>query len=176
MKTALCCVVAFSVLPLFAQVNTTGPAHSGRYYARKAGVAEKRKQETEQALNAPAEGAASAPAQAPAATQPAAQPQTNSNKTKVAIPQKTAEEKQDIIQRTVAIQRKRAERGDAIAQYDLGMRLMRGEGVEKNMDEAVKWLHRSADQGNSLAKKQIEDLDKKASEPATAKDETAEKK
>ncbi|HYF33705.1 MAG TPA: tetratricopeptide repeat protein [Prosthecobacter sp.] len=39
-----------------------------------------------------------------------------------------------------------AERGDADAQFELGLRLLNGEGVEKNEAEAVTWIKKAADQ------------------------------
>jgi uncharacterized protein len=44
-----------------------------------------------------------------------------------------------------------AERGDAVAQLDLGTRYARGEGVEKDDAEAAKWLRKAADQNLALA-------------------------
>ena len=146
---------------------------SGKHYAKKAGNAQQRNQETARAINQAPEGP---PPQSKTAPPPSQSQQTSSNKAKVVIPEKSAEAKQDIVQRTVEIQRKRAEKGDAIAQYDYGMRLLRGEGLEKNMDEARKWLKRSADQGNSLAKKQLAEIEKKENEAVWSKDDESDKK
>jgi len=44
---------------------------------------------------------------------------------------------------------KQAEQGDAIAQANLGYYFHIGEGVEKNLEEAVKWYRKGAEQGNS---------------------------
>ena len=41
--------------------------------------------------------------------------------------------------------------GDASAQLFLGQSYQRGFGVEKNLDEAIKWLRKSAEQGNVYA-------------------------
>ena len=38
--------------------------------------------------------------------------------------------------------------GDPIAQYEIGRKFAAGDGVSKNMEEAVKWLTMSAQQGN----------------------------
>ena len=46
---------------------------------------------------------------------------------------------------------KSAERGDAVAQYRLGLAYCLGRGVKKDYSEAVKWLRRSADQGHAKA-------------------------
>ena len=47
--------------------------------------------------------------------------------------------------------RERAERGDAEAQYDLALAYYKGEGVAKDLEEAVKWFRKAADQGDALA-------------------------
>ena len=48
--------------------------------------------------------------------------------------------------------RKEAEAGKAQAQFDLGAMYYRGQAVEQNYAEAVKWFRKAADQG--LAKAQ----------------------
>ena len=44
-----------------------------------------------------------------------------------------------------------AEKGDAKAQYNLGEMYLRGEGVEKDEKEAVKWYRKAAEQNSALA-------------------------
>lgn len=44
-----------------------------------------------------------------------------------------------------------AEQGDDTAQYQLGLRHLRGEGVNKDAVQAVKWLSKAATQGNADA-------------------------
>lgn len=44
-----------------------------------------------------------------------------------------------------------AERGDAIAQWALGMKFVRGDGVAQNYKAALKWFQLSAEQGFSDA-------------------------
>ena len=46
---------------------------------------------------------------------------------------------------------KKAEAGDAKAQYDLAVCYCEGEGVEKDYKEGVKWFTKSAEQGDALA-------------------------
>jgi TPR repeat protein len=41
--------------------------------------------------------------------------------------------------------RAKAEKGDAMAQCDLGIRYDKGEGVTKDAAEAVKWFRKAAD-------------------------------
>ena len=40
-----------------------------------------------------------------------------------------------------------AEKGDAVAQYNLGLMYIRGHGVEQDFNEAFKWTKKAADQG-----------------------------
>lgn len=44
-----------------------------------------------------------------------------------------------------------AERGAAWAQVNLGLIYAQGQGVEKNIDEAMKWFRMAADQGDATA-------------------------
>lgn len=45
--------------------------------------------------------------------------------------------------------RRRAEAGDANAQYELGCKYYDGAGVEQSYAEALKWYHKAAAQGNN---------------------------
>ena len=45
----------------------------------------------------------------------------------------------------------KAEQGNAEAQYSLGVCYRCGDGVEKNLEEAVKWYRKSAEQGYARA-------------------------
>jgi len=99
----------------------------------------------------------------------AAAPAPATVKTNVAPPQiltntvseKTKEQKEEILQKTIAFQKKRAEEGAPTAQYDLGMRYLNGDGVEKNLELAQKWLQASAANGHTSAIKKLEELKKK---------------
>ncbi|MEI8248806.1 MAG: tetratricopeptide repeat protein, partial [Lentisphaerota bacterium] len=42
-----------------------------------------------------------------------------------------------------------AKQGNADAQYNLGLCLKKGDGVEKNLVEAVKWFRKAAVQGHA---------------------------
>ena len=44
-----------------------------------------------------------------------------------------------------------AEKGDALAQNNLGLMYGTGQGVDQNFKEAVKWFQKAADQGNANA-------------------------
>ena len=54
-----------------------------------------------------------------------------------------------------AFHKKRAEGGSATSQYEVGSRYLTGKGVEKNRVEAVKWLEKSAKQGNKKAAQKL---------------------
>ena len=49
-----------------------------------------------------------------------------------------------------------AEKGDAEAQYYLGLRYYGGKGVEEDFKEAMKWFKLAADQGDEQAEKNFE--------------------
>ena len=83
----------------------------------------------------------------------------------VVVPEKTAEQKAELLRKTIEFQKTRAESGAPSAQYDLGMRYLTGDGVEKDSVLAKKWLNASATNGNSQAVKKLEELRKK--EPIT---------
>ncbi|MBF0407735.1 MAG: sel1 repeat family protein [Candidatus Riflebacteria bacterium] len=51
-----------------------------------------------------------------------------------------------------------AEKGNPIAQFSLGWMYFSGKGVEKDLDEAEKWLTKSSDQGYKLATIALRDL------------------
>jgi TPR repeat protein len=54
--------------------------------------------------------------------------------------------------------RRAAERGHPDAQYNLGFMCLTGEGVEANPNEGLRWLKRSADQGDECAIRLLADL------------------
>lgn len=64
-------------------------------------------------------------------------------------------------ERIINFQRQNAISGNPSAQYDLGMRYLKGDGVEQDDAQALNWLSLSAKNGNSRAKKQVDDLQKK---------------
>ena len=51
--------------------------------------------------------------------------------------------------------RGRAEKGDARAQFNLGLMYQNGQGVAKDEVEAVKWYRKAADQGNAFAQNNL---------------------
>ncbi|MFN7138106.1 MAG: hypothetical protein ACK4UN_02080 [Limisphaerales bacterium] len=101
------------------------------------------------------------PEQAPPANTPPQAGQANTRPTPPPVRPKTDAEKQEIEKKTVEFQMKRAQEGSASAQYDLGIRYLNGQGVEKNEETARQWLNAAAQQGNSAAAKKIEELNRK---------------
>jgi hypothetical protein len=73
-------------------------------------------------------------------------------------PEKAKAEKEAALKRVVEFQKKRAEAGSATAQYDLAMRYLKGDGVEKDLAAAKKWLEAAAKNGHTLAPKKLEEL------------------
>ncbi len=70
--------------------------------------------------------------------------------------------KEEVARNTLEFQRRRAEAGAAHAQYDLGVRYLNGDAVEKDLKAARKWLTAAANQGHTQALKKLEDLSKAA--------------
>lgn len=64
-------------------------------------------------------------------------------------------------QKVLEFQQKRAAEGSATAQFDLGMRYLAGDGVEKDEATARSWLQKAAANGNSQATKKLRELDAK---------------
>ena len=54
-------------------------------------------------------------------------------------------------QHSVEKYQKAADRGDANAQFHLGLYYANGQGVEKNLTEAAKWYRKAAEQGYAKA-------------------------
>ena len=48
-----------------------------------------------------------------------------------------------------------AEKGDAIAQFNLGVMYDEGQGVEQSFKDAVKWYRKAADQGDADAQSNL---------------------
>jgi TPR repeat protein len=51
--------------------------------------------------------------------------------------------------------RKKAEAGNAFAQYGLGLKYAVGEGVPQDYAEAVKWYRKAAEQGDAYAQNNL---------------------
>ena len=63
------------------------------------------------------------------------------------------------VQRVVNFQRQNAVSGNPLSQYDLGMRYLKGDGVEQDDKQALEWLKLAAQNGNGRAKKELSALE-----------------
>ncbi|MBI2929249.1 MAG: sel1 repeat family protein [Verrucomicrobia bacterium] len=79
-------------------------------------------------------------------------------------PAKAAAAKEEQVRKTVEFQKKRAEQGSPLAQYDLGLRYLKGDGVTQSLDLAKHWFARAATNGNSMAARRLEELKKRETE------------
>jgi hypothetical protein len=103
----------------------------------------------------PAAAPAPKPAPAPA---PAAPAKPYHTPLPAVDPAKAQTEKEAQLQRTIEFQKKRAEDGSPTAQYDLGMRYLTGDRLDKDIDAAQKWLKEAAKNGNKDAEKKLAEL------------------
>jgi TPR repeat protein len=71
-------------------------------------------------------------------------------------------DKAGIEKRVLAFQQQRAREGSASAQYDLAMRYLKGDGVEKDVQRARQWLTTAAKGSSPEARRQLEQLDSTA--------------
>ena len=92
---------------------------------------------------------------------PTAPPATNRASTAVPAPPPPADPekaKQETLRNTIEFQKKRAAQGSPSAQYELGLRYLTGDGVEKDEAAGLKLLEESAKQDYTLAKRKLEAL------------------
>jgi len=69
-------------------------------------------------------------------------------------------------QRIIEFQKQNAISGNRSAQYDLGMRYLKGDGVEQDDALALQWLKNAAQAGHSRAEKELPALEKRIAENA----------
>ncbi len=108
--------------------------------------------------------AAAAPVAAPMAPPtalPVAAPAQPGAKTAapVAAPAPARKSDPEREQRIINFQRQNAVSGNPSSQYDLGMRYVKGDGVEKDDKQAMEWLKLAAQNGNSRAQKELTALE-----------------
>ena len=102
------------------------------------------------------------PASRPAPTPPAAVPSPNNAAVPAPPPPADAEKaKQETLRKTIEFQKKRAAEGSPSAQYELGLRYLNGDGLEKDEAAGMKLLEESAKQDYTLAKRRLEELKEK---------------
>lgn len=107
-----------------------------------------------------AEAAASAGKSSPGRNTAGATPRQNQSGTAKSAPTNAPPStmSEETRRRVVEFQTKRAEGGSAQAQYDIGLRYLTGDGVERDETKAREWLQKSADGGNNQAKRKLETL------------------
>ena len=81
--------------------------------------------------------------------------------TQVVPPVRLSADKAELDRRVVVFQKQRAEEGFPSAQYELGVRYLKGDGVEQDAMAARKWLSRAAKQGDAQAQRKLDELDRK---------------
>ena len=106
---------------------------------------------------------------APTTNPPAQGPPTAvPGRSRVVEPPRIKIDKEEVLKRTVEFQKKKAEEGSATSQYDLGMRFLKGEGVQKDDEAGLKWLKEAAKNGNNQAIKKLKELDEAKTQPPPA--------
>jgi TPR repeat protein len=83
-------------------------------------------------------------------------------------PAKVAAQKQKTESDLIKYHRQRAEAGSESAQYELGVRYLTGNGVEKNEKLGREWLEKSAKQGSPKAVRKLEELGPAPAETVSA--------
>lgn len=83
-------------------------------------------------------------------------------------PEKARAAREEAIRKTIEFQKKRAAEGSESAQYELGMRYLKGDGVEKDEATGRKWITLSATKGYGPAKRKVEEFKREALAPAPA--------
>lgn len=103
----------------------------------------------------------------PAPAQPAQRPATQNPQAVVVQPQvdpaKQKAAQEEAQKKAVALLQKRATDGSADAQYDLAMRHLKGDHVEKSPTLAKSWLEKAAATGHERSIKKLAEI--KANEP-----------
>lgn len=84
-------------------------------------------------------------------------------------PEKARAARDEAQRKAVEFQKKRAAEGSESAQYELGVRYLKGDGVEKDEATGRKWLAESAKNGYGPASKKLEELDHPAPAPESRK-------
>ena len=95
------------------------------------------------------------------APRPTPAPATNAAPRAVPAPPRPADPdkaKAEAVQRTISFERKNAEQGSPWAQYALGVRYLKGDGLEPDETKAREWLEKAAKKGDSRAKKKLEEI------------------
>lgn len=84
-------------------------------------------------------------------------------------PEKLKAEKERLAQNTLAWQKERAESGSSAAQFAMGIRYLKGDGVEPDPDKAMEYLKKASTNGESRATKKLQELESPPKEEAPAR-------
>ena len=88
-------------------------------------------------------------------------PSAKSNVVYVTVaPPADAAQKEDAQRKAVESEKKRAMEGSSGAQYDLGIRYLTGDHLEKNLELARQWFSLAAQQNNPAAIRKLEEISK----------------
>ena len=113
---------------------------------------------------APDSPAGSPPAPAPTRPVPPRPSPAVARPTAPVDPAKAQAAKEEATRKTIEFQKRRAEEGSSTAQHDLGVRYLKGDGVEQNVVKGRELLGESAKNGNTQAVKKLAELDKEKKE------------
>ena len=69
----------------------------------------------------------------------------------ICLPLMAADKDKEELEKT----KSKAEKGDRVAQHNLGVMYEKGQGVEQDFKEAVKWFRKSAEQGDAIAQSNL---------------------
>jgi len=137
-----------AAVPVAVAPPVQAPADDPRFTSRYGSARPRAAQPAPAAAPVAARPAPGAPG---AVAVPAAQP---------AAPVRAADPDRE--QRIINFQRQNAASGNPSAQYDLGMRYLRGNGLEQDDTQAMEWLKLAAQNGDSRAKKELAALQARA--------------
>ena len=103
------------------------------------------------------------PDQQPARPNPPAQPSFPPGRPSATPPlesDRVRANREEAARKAVDFQKKRAEEGSGQAQYDLGVRYLKGDGVQRNDPLGREWLQKSANNGYIHAQRKLDELPK----------------
>jgi TPR repeat protein len=155
---------AVLLLLCVAAVATAFPVRAQSYYnprrvTDKAKQAQQQQQKQIQQAVQPTPPTPQAPTQQVVPVPPQPRPLPVAVPAKPVDPEKAAAEKEAAAKRLLAYQKEQAEKGSAVSQFDLGMRYLKGDGVEQDEKLGREWIEKSAKQGNEDAAKKLKELD-----------------
>ncbi len=143
--------------------SPSGVAALGIFLITMTGQAQSARQLTRRIVPPPPNQTPARPTPPPAPARPPAvvPPQPPAAAPAPVDPEKEKAKKEEVLKKTIEFQKKRAAEGSPSAQYDLGMRYLTGDGLERNEELARKWLEESAKNDYLRAKAKLEELDRK---------------